>query len=89
MTVLWIAVRVERGRERGEMICVCVCVCMCACVSVCVRVCVCVLPLREVPMLAPTLKLLPPSLDTYTLPRLLTVRKYTVDPVEAQAHYDK
>ena len=33
------------------------------------------LPLREDPMLAPVLKLLPPSLDTYTLPNVLTVRK--------------
>ena len=33
------------------------------------------LPLREDPMLAPVLKLLPLSLDTYTLPNVLTVRK--------------
>ena len=44
----------------------------------------CGLPLREDPVLAPVLKLLPPSLDTYTLPNVLTVRKYTVDPVQVK-----
>ena len=39
-------------------------------------------PLRDVSIVAPALKLFPPLLDTYTLPRLLTVRKYTVDPVK-------
>ena len=31
----------ERGRERGVMVCVCVCVYVCVCVCVCVYVCAC------------------------------------------------
>ena len=46
-------------------------------------------PLREDPMLAPVLKLLPPSLDTYTLPNVLTVRKYTIDPVKVTVQEKK
>ena len=49
----------------------------------------CGLPLREDPMLAPVLKLLPPSLDTYTLPKVLTIRKYTVEPVKGTVQEKK